>query len=195
MDHRKKIIIYILKFIGAFCLLYFGTLLIIGLAVPGGYYSPFVQHNLDFVTALRNSLMYTSKWILSLFGYDCYIGGPTSLRLRGGRGINIGYDCLGYGVTSFWLAFVFANKGTFKKKLAWMVCGAIALWIINIIRLSLMLVSTNNNWSFPFGFDNHTWFNIVAYGFIFLMIWLYDKSQKKHHIQSNLVAGNATTTL
>ncbi len=188
MNSQRNILIYILKFVGAFCILYFGTLAIEGLSAPGGYYRPFIHHYLDYVTWLRNSLMYTSKFILSIFGYDCYIGGPTSLRLTGGRGINIGYDCLGYGVMSFWIAFVFANKGSFKKKMIWILGGCFILWIINIIRLCLMLISTNNNWSFPFGFDNHTWFNIVAYLIIFLLMWWYDRSQKKIHTSNKIIA-------
>lgn len=87
----------------------------------------------------------------------------------------MGYSCLGYGVTSFWIAFVFANTGSWKRKAAWMIGGAVVLWVINVLRISLVLIGANRNWKFPFGWDQHTWFNIVAYGAIFVMIWVYDK--------------------
>ncbi len=87
------------------------------------------------------------------------------------------YSCIGYGITSFWLAFVFANKGSWKKKLLWMTGGALVLWIINVVRISLVLLANSKQWAIPLGWDHHTWFNIVAYGFIFLMMWVYDKKK------------------
>lgn len=108
-------------------------------------------------------------------GYPVDQLSPTHLYVRGGRGVNVGYDCLGYGITSFWIAFVFANAGSWKKKGAWMLGGAVFLWFINVLRISLVLVATNRNWKFPLGWDHHTWFNIVSYSMIFLMMWLYDK--------------------
>ena len=101
------------------------------------------------------------------------------MRITGGGGINLVYSCLGYGVTSFWLAFVFANTGTLKKKTAWMLGGSLVLLIINIMRMGLVALASHKKWSYPFGWDHHTWFNIVAYGMIFLMIWVYDKNNKK----------------
>ena len=102
------------------------------------------------------------------------------MQVRGGRGVHVGYGCLGYGVISFWIAFVFANTGSWKRKAAWMLGGAIVLWIINVQRISLVLIGANKNWKFPFGWDHHTWFNIAAYLAIFVMIWLYDRSRKKN---------------
>lgn len=108
------------------------------------------------------------------------------MQVRGGRGVNVGYDCLGYGVMSFWIAFVFANNGTWKRKLGWMAIGAFALWLINVLRISLVLVGANKNWKFPLGWDHHTWFNIVAYVAIFGMIWIYDKGTSKKKIEHNI---------
>lgn len=175
---NKPILLYLLKFTGAFCILYFGTLAIIGLSAPGGYYSGFVNKYLNFIPAFRDSLLMASKYFLSILGYETYQSSPTQLRMVGGGGVNLVYSCLGYGVTSFWLAFVFANTGTWKKKLLWMLGGAAILYIINVIRISLVLLANGKLWSFPFGWDNHTWFNIVAYLGIFIMIWFFDRSVK-----------------
>lgn len=102
----------------------------------------------------------------------------------GGSAVNLVYSCLGYGVTSFWLAFVFANTGSWKKKLAWMIGGAAVLYIINMVRISLVLLAASKGWKYPMGWDHHTWFNIAAYGGIFLMIWFYDKSGKERKINT-----------
>ncbi len=165
-------------------MLFYGTEAIIGLSASEGKYIPFVDRYLNFIPALRNSLFYSSKVFLSLFGYEAYQATATQLRLVGGGGVNLVYSCLGYGVTSFWLAFVFANNGSWKKKLAWMVGGTLLLYVINAIRISLTLLSSSKKWQFPFGWDNHDWFNIAAYGAIFLMIWCYDKSGRKREINT-----------
>jgi exosortase/archaeosortase family protein len=87
-------------------------------------------------------------------------------------------DCVGYGVYSFWIAFVMANKGKLLKKVLWIVFGVLGLWLINVVRITLFLTSINKGWPMPLGIDHHTWFNIFAYLLIFLMIWRYDKSMK-----------------
>lgn len=160
-------------------MLYFGTLAVEGLAAPEGkYYSGFIDKHLDYVSWLRSSLTHGTKLLVSAFGYPADLLSLTVLQVRGGRGINVGYSCLGYGVISFWIAFVFANRGSWEKKLAWMLGGAFVLWIINVLRISLVLLAANRNRKFPLGWDHHTWFNIVAYGAIFAMIWVYDKGTR-----------------
>ena len=37
------------------------------------------------------------------------------LFMKDGTGVNIVFSCVGYGVMSFWGAFVIANKGQWKK--------------------------------------------------------------------------------
>ena len=176
----KKISLYLLKFLGSFCLLYFGTKAIIGLSVPGGYYSPFVQKYLDYISLLRASLLYGSKGLLHLFGYQSDIQNVYYLRMQGGRSVHLVYSCLGYGIVSFWLAFVFANRGSFAKKVSWMLTGFVVIWLINVTRIALLLLAINKNWHFPLGFNHHTWFNIAAYTCIFIGIYLYDRSAQKH---------------
>lgn len=173
---KKSILIYLLKFAGIFSLCYFGTLAIIGLAAPGDYYSPFIHEYLDYVSWIKLSLIRATGFILSLFSIDTHTEPGFLIRITGGRGVIIAMDCVGYGVYSFWIAFVAANKGKFLRKLLWIVFGLLALWFINVIRITLFLTAINKGWPMPLGIDHHTWFNIVAYLLIFIMIWWYDKS-------------------
>lgn len=175
---NNRVIIYLVKFAAVFCFLYFGTEAIIGLSAPEGYYSSFADKYLNFIPAFRNSLLQSAVFFLSLLGYDAYQSNNILLSLVGGGSVQLVYTCLGYGVTGFWIAFVFANTGGWKKKLAWMIGGAMVLYIINVVRISLTLLSNSKKWSFPFSWNNHTWFNIAAYAAIFCMIWLFDKKQK-----------------
>lgn len=176
---NKRLWIYLVKFLGIFCLCYFGTLAIIGLAAPGGYHSPFIEKNLDYVRWLKLSLLKGTELMLSLFNISSHTEPGFRQRIDGGLSIIIAMDCVGYGVYSFWIAFVAANQGTFFKKAIWILAGLIALWVINVIRISLFLVAINEGRSMPLGLDHHTWFNLLAYTLIFIMIWLYDKAFKQ----------------
>lgn len=176
---NRSFLMYLIKFAAYFCLFYFGTLAVIGLSTPGNYYISFVERFFDFITPLRNLLLTGSKLFLLLLGYSSSIKSDYILSMDGGGSIRMVYSCIGYGVMSFWMAFTLANNGTWKKKLAWILAGLSALLFINILRLSLLLLSLNKHWSIPFGWDHHTWFNIAAYLLIFFMIYLYDRSGKK----------------
>ena len=168
----KHFITFVTKFLLLFALLYFGTLGIIGLAAPGKLYSPFVDQHLDYVSGIKNALMYGTKGILNLFGITTVIEPNFTIRFIRARGVIISMNCVGYGVYSFWIAYVAANKGNWQKKLAWIAGGLLLLFAINTIRITLFLTAINKGWPMPLGIDHHTWFTVFAYGAIFGMIFL-----------------------
>ena len=176
---KNKIIIRVLKFLIVFCFFYFGTLAIIGLSAPVGYYSPYVAQHLNFISWLRGSLLGTAKLALSLFNYRVYFEDDYVIRIQNGWAIRMVYSCVGYGIMSFWAAFILTNTAPGKRKFIWLIGGLLMIWCINVIRVCLVLVSYNNNWAMPFGIDHHTWFNIIAYLFVFLLIYFYDVLENK----------------
>jgi len=180
----KNFIWFIVKFLLIFGVAYFGTLAVIGLSADEGYYSPFVGKHLDYVSGIKHSLLYGIKFMLSLFGIQTQIEPAFTIRIINGRGVIIAMDCVGYGVYSFWLAYVAANSGTFTKKVLWILGGLFLLWFINLTRICLFLVAINKNRSMPLGIDHHTWFNIVAYGAIFAMMYFFERSLKRTTQQS-----------
>lgn len=178
---NKKLIIYVLKFLLFFCFLYFGTLAIIGLSAPGGYYSDFIANHLNFISWLRSSLLGTSKLLLSMFGYPIFLEDQYIIRMHNGAAVRMVYSCVGYGVMSFWGAFILANTVLWQKKIVWILSGWIIIWCINVIRICLVLMAANKHWATPLGFDHHTWFNIAAYFFLFTLIYFYDLSEKRNY--------------
>ena len=175
---KNPFIVYVIKFAIIFCILYFGTLAWIGLAAPGGYHSAFIEKYLDYVSWIKVSLMNATGFILSIFSIETIKEPGFLIRFSGGRGVIIAMDCVGYGVYSFWIAFVAANSGTLGRKIKWILVGVLGLWLINVIRITLFLTSINKGWPMPLGLDHHTWFNIFAYLLIFIMIWWYDRTAK-----------------
>jgi len=150
----------------------------IGIATPGGYYVAFADKYLDYISGFRSLLLNSSKLLLQAIGYDVYLKDGYTIKMINGRGVKIVYSCLGYGIISFWIAFVFANKTSLKKMLQWMTGGVLVIFLLNVFRICLMLISVNKHWSSLFNLDNHTWFNIVLYGVLFFMIYLFDRSEK-----------------
>ena len=125
---------------------------------------------------IKISLIKATGFILSLFNVGTHVEPGFMIGINGGRRVHIAMDCVGYGVYSFWIAFVAANSGTLWKKIAWIISGVFILWFINVIRITLFLVAINKRWPMPLGIGHHTWFNIAAYGMIFILIWLYDRT-------------------
>ena len=173
---KHPLFIYLAKFFAIFCLAYFGTIAVEGVAAPGNHYWPFVAHYFNYPSWLRASLLHGTRFFLSLSGYETIITDPGTLQMVNGKAVHLAYSCYGIGVLSFWLAFVVANKGAWGKKTAWLLGGLLAIWLVNIARIGLLLVAINNNTHLPFKLDNHDFFTILAYGVIFLMMFLYDRS-------------------
>jgi exosortase/archaeosortase family protein len=167
---------YVIKFLTVFCLLYFGTALWIGLSTPGGLYNSFIDSHLDYISFLRKLIIRGAGIFLSLLGYETRTEGLYSLKLANGWGIHMVYSCLGYGVMSFWAAFVIANPGSIKRKVIWVLGGFTIIWIINVLRIALLILFRNNKTHIFDWIGHHTLFNIVAYLFVFLMMYFFDRS-------------------
>ncbi|MBX2939204.1 MAG: exosortase/archaeosortase family protein [Ferruginibacter sp.] len=158
-----------------FSIFYFGSLIIIGLSAKDGYYSPFISKYFDVISWVSHSLIWGTKGFVYLMGFETYTLPNFIIRIVGGSGVRIAYDCVGYGVMSFWAAFILATAASALSKFKWLIGGLILLWSINVIRIGLLLIAYNKKWSMPFGIDHHTWFNIVAYAAIFLMMYFFDR--------------------
>jgi exosortase/archaeosortase family protein len=171
----KKFLWFVAKFLLLFGICYYGTLAVIGLAEPGGYYSPFIEKHLDYVSWIKRAIIAAVGGLLGLFNIDTITEPGYLIRMVNQRGVIIAMDCVGYGVYSFWIAYILTNSGGFGQKTLWLILGLLLLWFINVIRISLFLVSINTNRSMPLGLDHHSLFTIFAYGAIFIMIWLYEK--------------------
>jgi exosortase/archaeosortase family protein len=175
---KHKLANFFVVFGLVFLVCYYSINFITGLAVPGGNYSSFVENYFNIADWVRNSLFFGSKSIANLAGYETYQQTNYVMRINGGRGIQLVYSCLGFAVMSFWLAYIVASYASLNKKFYWFFGGITLLWIINVLRISFVLIGTTKNWHFPLGWDHHTWFNLIAYGFIFLMIYFFERKTK-----------------
>jgi exosortase/archaeosortase family protein len=174
----KKFLFFVGKFMFLFCLFYFGTSAVIGLAAPGDYYIPFVGKYLDYVSWIKYSLLWAVKHLAGFAGYETVTEPGFIISVVNQKGIIIAMNCVGYGVYSVWAAYVIANDGNWKNKMVWVIVGLLLLWLINTIRISLFLIAINKGWPMPLGLDHHTWFNVFAYAAIFALMFFFDKRRK-----------------
>lgn len=190
MQHQSKLIsilLFLIKFLLIFGGCYFFAEAMIALCAPGGdYFVPWVADHFDLIGAIKSSLLWGTKTILQLFGIETYQVPNYIIRIEMGRGVRIAHGCVGYGVYSFWIAYMAAGTFSAKSRMKWLAGGLFLLWLINVIRISFLLVALNRNWAMPLGWDHHTWFNVLSYIAIFAMIFIHD---------SHTLKDNKTNTL
>ncbi len=181
-DNWKDIFIMVLKFFAIYYLCYYFSLAIIGLSSKEGRYSYFISHYLNFIDWTRSSLMYGTKKLLSFFHIETFLVNKYYLKKIGGKGFTLVFECVGYGIMSFWTAFIFTMSGAWNRKIIFWVLGMIIFWMLNVIRLSLFLVAINEGWPMPLGIDHHSWYNLITYSVMFLLIFIFEfKYNKRTH--------------
>ena len=172
----KDYLYYLVRFVLSFCILFFGTKIIIGLTVPEGFYSPLVVKYFNYPALLRLSLFKATSWMVSLAGFETFSKDPYHISFLQGRGIHLVYSCLGLGLFSCWIAFVFAHRGKLSFKIKWWFTGCFCIWALNVLRITILLFALHFRWSFVFSIDHHLVFNMLVYAFIIWMMHLFNLS-------------------
>jgi exosortase/archaeosortase family protein len=167
---------FLIKFFFSFFILYFGTQIIIGLTVPAGYYSSFVVNYFNYPAVLRLYIFKGTTVLVSFFGFETFSKDLYHISFSQGRGIHLVYSCLGYGLLSCWIAFVFANNGKLLVKLKWLLIGCFIIWLLNIFRISYLLFALNLHWPLFLTAGHHLIFNIIVYIFIIWMMSRFNRS-------------------
>lgn len=174
-EGRRSFFSFLIRFFLIFCFFNYGTRFYNGLVTPGGYYVPFFDEHLNYISMLRNSLLWGAHSVLGILGHENSYNHQGFIWIVGGRVLKLSYSCLGIGVYSFWIAYVLTGRGSFKTRVLWLSVGLVSLWIINVSRITLVAQAFSYDWAMPLGIDHHTWFNIVAYVFIFLLIIIHER--------------------
>lgn len=170
-------VVFVIKFLCLFGLLYGFYLGYISITSPGDHYIAFFDTYLNFVAWLRYLLIESSAAILNMLGYQTKTA--TDQMLVVGRNVvYVGYDCLGFGVMCFFTAFVFTYPGVLKPKLYFWALGLILIQLINLARFVILSLYWHRSTSVYLS-DHHTIFNIVVYIVIGISLYFYVKYQDK----------------
>ncbi len=180
--HKNSPYWFFIKFIVAFTLLYLFFPFYWGVTGTGGkLYSPFLAEHFNFLKGFTSLLTKSAKLLLDLLGFETQQRLYNSLRIENSRGIIVNPSCLGWGVMSFWFAFVYANNGSWKYKLKWILTGISIIIMLNIFRIALIALANHKGWKIIIGLDHHQTFNIASYGCVFMLMYRYITVHNRSH--------------
>jgi len=173
--------LFFIKFLSCFFILYSFFPFYWGVTGKGGkMYSPFLDDHFNIIKGLTGFLTGAARFFLQALQYHTYQNNYHTLRIGYSRGISVNPSCLGWGIMSFWIAFIFANSGGWRYKAKWMIIGTSSICILNITRIALIAVAAHLHWKTITSLDHHQTFNIFSYGCIFILMYLYIRAQKKY---------------
>ncbi|OLY93797.1 exosortase/archaeosortase family protein [Cnuella takakiae] len=164
------------KFLGLFAVLYYFHLFYWGLTTPDGtVYSSFLDLHFNYINWWTSLIVHTAKAASATLGLVTEIKGLKTLQTNNGSWVNVNFACLGFGVLSFWFAFVWASRVGLRKMMMWTLAGLIGFFVLNSIRICVLLYALHQNWQVNRFMDHHETFNVITYLFIFLLIYLFSR--------------------
>jgi exosortase/archaeosortase family protein len=168
----------ILLFLGIFSVFYGLDLFWISMtSSTGKFFCPFVQTYLNYPAWIRDAVLFISSHICHWAGIPSVRSGPY-LNLPNGEGIYMAYSCYGLMVMDLWLAFIGADRFWYSGKLFWILAGLMGIFLINIFRITLLVISLSKDWGLFRIIDHHTFFNLLSYVLIFFLVSYYYKRKK-----------------
>jgi exosortase/archaeosortase family protein len=164
---------FIVSFIFLFPIFYYFNIFFFSLTTPTGhYYNTFLGNNFNYISWLRELLLYCSAQILNFLGFTS-ITNEYNLLVAGHGNIKLVYSCLGLGVISFFAAFVLSYPQKLKSKIIFLLGGVLGIEILNIARFILLALFWNKHGSQIL--DHHTVFNIFIYVIIAISLYFWVK--------------------
>jgi len=162
-----------------FYALKYAFLAYVGLLEPGGnYFLPILQ-NFSLIQGILNLLIYPSKFILALLGFDT-VTTYNSIKIVGSGGVRIAFPCLGMEIIFSLMALIIAYPGKNKKR--YLICGVLGIHCINIVRVTglTLLKYYDPGIKFP----GHDVFNLICYSFIILIFYWWVKNHSSDLLKS-----------
>lgn len=163
---------FVVLFLALFALFYYFNIFYIGITAPGNHYSEFLDQHLNYIRGFRIFLISVSAALMRLFGYEVFTSDTTLHALNAG-GINVVYSCLGFGVMSFFVAFVIAwPERSIKSKLLFIPAGLILIQVLNIARFILITLFWRTS-ALRSVVDHHILFNSILYVVLLATIYFW----------------------
>ena len=171
---------FLVKFVILFIGLYYFDLGYLGLTNNGGgLYIPFLAKYGDYTNFIIKGILNLSNIWSHLFGLDTYIQPGNILRVLNGSAVWMARPCIGLVMVFFWMSFIISHQTDLRKKLTWCVFGAAIIFLINSMRVTLILLAQHHNWQEIEHMDHHAFFNYACYAVILVMILLYNRTTNK----------------
>jgi exosortase family protein XrtF len=147
-------------------------------------YTFFIKPSFIYDALIIDKLSRGAHFVLKLFGVDSILidgrfeGCANLIQLPGSAGVQIGPECDGLIVISLFVFFVLVFPGPWKSKIWYIPSGTVLLFLLNIIRISVLayMVKESPEW---LSFNHDYTFTIIIYAFVFLLwyVWVNKLSQ------------------
>lgn len=168
---------FLLQFPLLFLAFYAFNIAFIGITTPGHIYLEAVDKHLNYIQASRQLILTSTSTILNLFGYQVTTSAQ-QLHVEHHAGFKLVYSCLGYGVMSFFSAFVITFPKPDGRKWKFLIAGLATIQVLNLLRLLTIAIYWKR--TDPIFLNHHDLFNFLLYGILLMMIyfWLTDRSNR-----------------
>lgn len=168
---------FVINLLLFFALFYYACEAIIAITAKGGLYSSFIAEHFNVVQWYRQSILQASCYISNLLGYKTEVASSTTILGFNNFSVTVVYSCLGYGVSSFWAAFVVAYPSSSKPKWLWFVVGLVLIWFANVLRIFLLLLKVNEAKDIAQFSQHHLVYNITVYCIVLVMVYFFTKNK------------------
>lgn len=169
---------FLLRLAGLYLLFRLTNFLWIGLIAPGGIYSAFIDQYLNYVTFIKVSVLKTAGLMANVFGVSSHLIGNSTIKIEGASKLNMAWACCGLEIMSFWAAFTLADTTPWRTKLYWCLGGLFSIWLINCMRVTLLMIAMKNKWQNINSLSHHDTFNVAAYALVIFLMFIYYKKNK-----------------
>jgi len=182
----QKELRFILMFLAIFGTVYTFNIAAIAVTTPGGFYWLWAAENCNYIRYWRTMDIQATSIILKLLGYQVSTTWQ-SVLVTGHAGFKLVYSCLGYGVMSFFLAFILAFPKKWISKIWMMLFGIILIQALNLVRFIFIALFWKKQLIANL-LDHHTIFNIIIYLVILTIMykWTQPKKYAPYRIKKGL---------
>src|SRR4051812_48668848 len=192
----KSLSFNILQFLLVYALLAGWFHCFIAITSPGGkVYSPLLDNYFNIPRWLTFLISKSSLGLLKLAGFTVYQRAPNNVTITGSRGVTIIWACLGFGVMSFWTAFVTAHKARRQYKLNWCLAGNLIIIALNIIRITLIALANHYHWLAITSIEPHAAFNIASYILLIILVAWFILRYRQHEKAQRVATPNSKAIL
>ncbi|TDQ08633.1 exosortase Y [Pedobacter metabolipauper] len=175
---------FLTSFLLLFALLHSFNIAFIGVTTPGGIYIAMLDQHFNYIRYWRDLYVSSTALVLKHLNY-IVTENSQGLRVKDHSGFRLIYSCLGYGLMSFFSAFVLAFPKPLYKKLIFLILGLISIQVLNTTRMVLIAIYYHPKYVLPY-IDHHHLFNGLLYLLMGIMIyrWINFKPILRKHQKS-----------
>jgi exosortase/archaeosortase family protein len=152
---------FLLKFATLFITFYGFNIGYIAITSPGGLYFPFLDEHCNYIELWRNLYISTAAKILEFMGYTVHTT-AISLKVKDHSGFRLVYSCLGYGIMSFFSAFVLSFPKPLGSRITFLFIGLTIILSLNLCRFIFIPLFYNPQITI-LSANHHDVFNGVLY--------------------------------